>query len=146
MSLWELRFKYNLTWNRLSRCNKHQILDGHLSPVGVSIPILFKSLSGGSWLPTHSFSLFSSLTKHTPSWWSESLLPLLFPSFWPLLLLISAVSQCGPNPKLCWCWNSSSAAWDGAMPSQTLLNISTAQRNLWYFASQATCAWLHNLD
>lgn len=101
MSLWELRFKYNLTWSRLSRCNKHQILVGHLSPVEVSIPILFKSFSGRSWLPTHSFCLFSGITKHTPSCWSESLLPLLLPSFWPPLLLTSAESHSVGQTQSC---------------------------------------------
>lgn len=155
MSPWELRFKYNLTWNRHSRCNKHQILTGHFSPVRSPFPSCFKSLSGRSWLSPHSFDW--SLAK-LPSWWTESLLLLLLSYFWPPLLLTSAEShsvaqsqtqsqsQSQSQTQTQSCVNSSSSAWDGVMPSQTLLNISTAQRHLWYFALQDTCAWLPNLE
>lgn len=139
MSLWELRFKYNLTWNRLSRCNKHQIPTGHLSTVVVSIPILFKSFYGRSWLLPHSFSLFSDITNTLPlgevksSYLSCYQISDLF-SHWPLLsptvLALELQQHC--------------LGWSDALPD--LLNISTAQRNLWYLALQATCAWLPSLD
>lgn len=85
MSLWELRFKYNLTWNRLPGCNKHQILTGHLIAVEVSIPSLFKSLSGTGWLPPHSFSLVSNITHSFLVMWKP------LPS--PVTIFLSAESH-----------------------------------------------------